>query len=215
MVVRSVAHLNPRVGDAVLSVPQSAPLPQPVLAPLLVVIGCGNLNRSDDAAGVRVVQQLRAEFGSGLRADVRLFDAGTDGMQVMFQGRGAQRLIIVDACRSASDAGAIFCLPGSEIDTAHAPAYSLHSFRWDHAVHAGRRIFGAAFPSDLTVFLIEAGSLELGLELTAAVGRAVDQVSQRIAQSIRDWGEAAQRHGHREGQGPAPGPEPEPSAPPP
>ena len=208
MVLRSVAHLNPRAGDAVLSVPLSAPLPEPVPAPLLVVIGCGNLNRSDDAAGVRVVQQLRAEFGAGLRTDVRLFDAGTDGMQVMFQARGAQRLIIVDACRSASDAGAIFCLPGSEIDTAHAPAYSLHAFRWDHAVHAGRRIFGAAFPSDLTVFLIEAGSLELGLELTAAVGRAVDQVSKRIAQSIRDWGEKAQGLDHGQGQGPAHAPEP-------
>ena len=113
MVVCSVAHLTPQA----LSVSPSEPAP----GPLLVVIGCGNLNRSDDAAGVRVVEQLRGEFGSGLRADVRLFDAGTDGMQVMFQARGAQRLIIVDACRSASDAGAIFSVPGSEIDTAHAP----------------------------------------------------------------------------------------------
>ena len=213
MVLRSVAHLNPQADDAAARSAPSLPLPEPAPAPLLIVIGCGNLNRSDDAAGVRVVQRLRAEFGAGLRADVRLFDAGTDGMQVMFQARGAQRLIIVDACRSASDAGAIFCLPGSEIDTAHAPAYSLHSFRWDHAVHAGRRIFGAAFPSDLTVFLIEAGSLELGLELTAEVDRAVDQVSQRIAQSIRDWGETAQGLDHRQGQGPAHAPEP--SAPPP
>ena len=196
MVVCSVAHLTPQA----LSVSPSEPAP----GPLLVVIGCGNLNRSDDAAGVRVVQQLRAEFGSGLRADVRLFDAGTDGMQVMFQARGAQRLIIVDACRSASDAGAIFCVPGSEIDTAHTPAYSLHSFRWDHAVHAGRRIFGAAFPSDLTVFLIEAGSLELGLELTLPVQRAVDQVCERIGRSIRDWGEVEPGPGL--GQRPVPPP---------
>ena len=153
---------------------------------MLIVVGCGNLNRCDDAAGVRVIHRLREQFGARLPADVKLFDAGTGGMEVMFQARGASALIIVDACRSGSDAGAVFRLPGSEIDTAHVPGYSLHDFRWDHAVHAGRRIFGAEFPDDLTVYLIEAGSLQLGMELTPPVDRAVDQVCERIAQSIRD-----------------------------
>ena len=153
---------------------------------MLIVVGCGNLNRCDDAAGVRVIHRLREQFGARLPADVKLFDAGTGGMEVMFQARGASALIIVDACRSGSDAGAVFRLPGSEIDTEHVPGYSLHDFRWDHAVHAGRRIFGAEFPDDLTVYLIEAGSLQLGMELTPPVDRAVDQVCERIAQSIRD-----------------------------
>ena len=153
---------------------------------MLVVIGCGNLNRSDDAAGVRVVQRLREQFGEPSPPGVTLFDAGTGGMEVMFKARGASALIIVDACRSGSEAGAIFRLPGAEIDTAHVPGYSLHDFRWDHAVHAGRRIFGAAFPDDLTVYLNEAGSLQLGTELTPPVEHAVGQVCDYIAQSIRD-----------------------------
>ena len=156
-------------------------------APLSVVIGCGNLNRSDDAAGVLAIHRLRQAFGSRLHPDVRLFDAGTGGMEVMFQARGAARLVIVDACRSGSQAGAVFRLPGSEINAAHAPAYSLHSFRWDHAVYAGRRIFGAAFPADLTVYLIEAECLALGTELSAAVSRAVDQVCAQITHSIQGW----------------------------
>ena len=158
---------------------------------MLVVIGCGNLNRCDDAAGVRVVHRLREQFGEALPRGVKLFDAGTGGMEVMFQARGASALIIIDACRSGSDVGAIFRLPGSEIDEAHVPGYSLHDFRWDHAVHAGRRIFGADFPDDLTVYLIEAGSLQLGTELTVPVTRSVDQVAEHIAQSIREWPEAA------------------------
>ena len=173
-----VAHLNPDLNEAAAR------------APLFVVIGCGNLNRSDDAAGVRVIQQLRSEFEGALPAGVTLFDAGTGGMEVMFQARGARALVIVDACRSGSEAGAIFRLPGSEINTTHQPTYSLHDFRWDHAVHAGRQIFGAAFPSDLTVYLIEAGSLELGTEMTAPASRAVGQVCAFIAQDIRDWSAA-------------------------
>lgn len=163
--------------------------------PMLVVIGCGNLNRSDDGAGVCVIHRLRLrlrqEFGDTLPPGARLFDAGTGGMEVMFQARGASGLVIIDACRSGSEPGAIFRLPGTEIDTVHQPAYSLHDFRWDHAVHAGRRIFGTAFPSDLTVYLIEAGSLELGTELTPPVSRAVGEVCERVAQTIRAWHAAA------------------------
>jgi len=158
-----------------------------VPAPAIVVIGCGNLNRSDDGAGVCVIRRLQQAFGESLPSGVRLFDAGTGGMEVMFQARGARRLIIVDACRSGSEAGAIFRVPGSDIDTAHQPGYSLHDFRWDHAVHAGRRIFGAAFPGDLTVYLIEAGSLQLGTELTSPVERAVASVCEHITQSVRSW----------------------------
>jgi hydrogenase maturation protease len=161
--------------------------PQPDETPTLVVIGCGNLNRSDDAVGVRVVHQVRAAWGAALPAGVRLFDAGTDGMAVMFQARGARALIIVDASRSGSEPGAVFCLPGTEIDGEHQPGYSLHDFRWDHAVYAGRRIFGSAFPADLTVYLVEAGSLELGTELTSPVAAAVDTVCAYIDERIRAW----------------------------
>lgn len=177
MVVCSVAHLTPQA----LSVSPSEPAP----GPLLVVIGCGNLNRSDDGVGVRVIQQLRLHFGAVLPSGVQLFDAGTGGIEVMFKARGAQRLIIVDACRSGSQAGAVFRLPGSEINTAHQPGYSLHDFRWDHAVHAGRQIFGAAFPADLVVYLIEAGSLQLGTELTAPASRAVGLVCGQIIMDIQ------------------------------
>lgn len=159
-----------------------------------VVIGCGNLNRSDDAAGVRVVQRLRERLGSDLPADLRLFDAGTGGMEVMFQARGARQLVIVDACRSGSTPGAIFRLPGAEIGAAHVPAYSLHDFRWDHAVHAGRRIFGVDFPEDVTVYLIEAGSLALGTELSAPVQAAVEAVVGHIVDSICVRGSAAGGH---------------------
>jgi len=154
-------------------------------APMQVVVGCGNLNRSDDGVGVCVIQRLRAHFGDALPPGVKLFDAGTAGMEVMFQARGASSLIIIDACRSGSEPGAVFCLPGSEIDAAHQPSYTLHDFRWDHAVYAGRRIFGDAFPSDLEVYLVEAESLDYGTELTPSVVKAADKVCALVAARIR------------------------------
>jgi hydrogenase maturation protease len=156
-------------------------------APSLVVVGCGNLNRSDDGVGVRVIHALRSRWADGVPEGVRLFDAGTGGMEVMFQARGASALLIIDACRSGSPPGAVFTLPGEEIDGAREPTYSLHDFRWDHAIYAGRRIFGAAFPSDLTVYLIEAESLALGTELSASVQSAVGNVCDFIEERVRRW----------------------------
>jgi hydrogenase maturation protease len=165
----------------------------------LVVIGCGNLNRSDDGIGVRVIRQLLERHlphwpvpfpAAGSLHNpprVQLFDAGTAGMEVMFRARGASALVVVDACRSGSDPGAVFRLPGSEIDTAHTPTYSLHDFRWDHAIYAGRRIFGDSFPSDVTVFLVEAATLELGTELSPAVAAALGPVCSQIDSHVRAW----------------------------
>ena len=127
-----------------------------------------------------VAQRLSEYVQRQGRTDVRVFDAGTDGMGVMFRARGAERLVLVDANRSGAEPGAIFQVPGGELANHYDPAYSLHNFRWDHALYAGRRIFGEAFPTEVTVFLIEAGTLELGWELSAPVRDAADRVTGEI-----------------------------------
>ena len=150
----------------------------------LTIIGCGNLNRSDDGVGVVVAHSLGEYVQSHGRADVSVFDAGTDGMGVMFRARGAKRLVLVDASRSGAEPGAIFKVPGGELASDYEPAYSLHDFRWDHALYAGQRIFGASFPTDVTVFLIEAGTLELGCELSTPVSAAAARVTREIEAMI-------------------------------
>ena len=82
----------------------------------------------------------------------------------MFQARGATRLIIVDACSSGSEPGAVFEVPGAELEGLKPDSFTLHDFRWNHAIYAGRRMYGDAFPRDVTVFLIEAKTLEYGLD---------------------------------------------------
>jgi hydrogenase maturation protease len=153
---------------------------------MLVVIGCGNLNRSDDGVGVIVAQRL---LNLKLPPDspVKIFDAGTNGMDILFQARGARKLIIVDAATSGSPPGAIFEVPGSELENRAAPSYTLHDFRWDHALYAGRKIWGDDFPSDVAVFLIEAETLGYGLELTPCVAQAAETVTARIEALISDY----------------------------
>jgi len=145
----------------------------------IAVIGCGNPNRSDDGVGCEVVRMLRSRaiFED---AQVLLLDAGTDGMGVMFAARGCRSLIVIDACRTGAPAGAIFEAPGAELAARHQPTLTLHDFRWDHALFAGRRMFGESFPASVTVLLIEAATLELGIGLSPPVAEAARNVASRV-----------------------------------
>jgi hydrogenase maturation protease len=152
---------------------------------MIAVIGCGNSNRCDDGAGPAVLRALAARGLAQELPRVHLLDAGTDGMAVMFAARGCRTLVVVDACRSGAPPGAIFEVPGAELEQCHQPSLSLHDFRWNHALYAGRRMYGENFPADVTVLLIEAGNLELGIGLSPAVADAADRVVDRIGALVR------------------------------
>lgn len=143
----------------------------------LAIIGCGNPNRSDDGAGPAVIARL-GDYA--LPHGVQLYDAGTDGMGVLYRARGMTHLAIVDARRPESAPGAIYEVPGDVLEAPPPASFNLHDFRWDHALYAGRRIHGEAFPRAVKVFLIEAASLDLGLDLSPAVEAAVTTVAERL-----------------------------------
>jgi hydrogenase maturation protease len=151
---------------------------------MIAVIGCGNANRTDDAVGLEVVRLLHATDAVRSRPDVRLLDAGTDGMAVMFAARGCTSLIVIDSCCTGTEPGAIFEIPGGEVESRHEPSLNLHDFRWDHALHAGRQIFREDFPRNVTAYLIEARSLDLGIGLSPDVRAAAEQVVQKIETRI-------------------------------
>ncbi len=144
-------------------------------------MGCGNPARGDDGVGPHVVRTLNERGIAG----VRLLDAGTDGMAVMHAARGCRRLIIVDAVRSGSAPGAVFEVPGAELESRHPPSMTLHDFRWEHALFAARRMYGEAYPAEVTVLLVEAASTGFGLELSRPVAAAAEKVADRVEQLVR------------------------------
>ena len=148
----------------------------------VLVVGCGNLLRGDDGVGPVLVRHL---WDRGVPDGARLVDGGTAGMDVAFQMRGAQRVVIVDACLTQGDAGAapgtVYRVPGEELgELPPLEGLHTHSFRWDHAIAFARWALGEACPTDITVFLIEAASVELGAELSEPVRTAMEQVIELI-----------------------------------
>ncbi|MBD1853052.1 hydrogenase maturation protease [Leptolyngbya sp. FACHB-711] len=151
---------------------------------MLTIIGCGNLNRCDDAVGVIVAQRLQSFLNRYPRSDVGVFDCGTGETDVMVQARGSNTLIIIDACTTGSEPGAVFTMRGAELESLPEPGHSLHNFRWDHALAVGRKMMGKDFPKDITVYLIEADQLNLGLELSPVVKCAAAKVFDAIVESL-------------------------------
>ena len=164
MVLQTLAHLNPETA----------------------IIGCGNPNRSDDGVGPYVVSLLRDR---DLGDHISLYDGGTDGMGVMYQARGVERLIIIDARTPQNTPGALYEVPGDVLEMPPPQSLNLHDFRWDHALYVGRQIYGSAFPDNVLVFLIEAARLDLGLEISAQVQATALKVAQRIEHMVTTHGE--------------------------
>ena len=149
---------------------------------MIAVVGCGNPVRQDDGVGPEGIRLLKSRGLEG--PHVKLLDAGTDGMSVMFAARGCTSLIIVDAARAGSEDGAIYEVPGAELERPHEPGLNLHDFRWNAALHAGRQIFRDAFPRDVTVLLIAASRLDFGIGLSDRVLAATRTVARRIEDGI-------------------------------
>jgi hydrogenase maturation protease len=147
-----------------------------------LVIGCGNLVRGDDAAGPVLIRRM---WDRGLPGGVRCVDGGTGGMDVAFQMRGVEDVILVDACRSGSEPGAVFEVPGRDVE--HLPpltGINMHSFRWDHAIAFGRWLLKDEYPENVTAYLIEGENFEVGEGLSPAVDRAVDQLVDRLLERL-------------------------------
>jgi hydrogenase maturation protease len=137
-----------------------------------LIIGCGNLLRGDDAAGPEFVRRLRL---LGLPEGVMCIDAGTGGMDVALHMRGVPEVVLVDACRSGSEPGSLFEVPGEDVEHLPPPSgINLHAFRWDHALAFARDLLGDDFPRKVTAFLIEAVAFEPGAGLAPEVDQAVD-----------------------------------------
>ena len=147
-----------------------------------LVIGCGNLLRADDAVGPILIRRM---WEIGLPENVLCADGGTAGMDVAFQMRGKRKVIIVDACRSGETAGTVYKVPGAELENL-PPLTEIHShnFRWDHALAFGRWLLKDEYPTDITVYLIEAENTNFGETLTPKVKAAMEKLAQRLIDEL-------------------------------
>jgi hydrogenase maturation protease len=146
------------------------------------ILGFGNPVRSDDGVGCYVVEQLQKHFDP-MPEWLSVLDMGTSAFETLFQLQGHERIIFVDAVVNSNDAdGNVFLLPAAEVMRAvqDDPMVFLHSLKWDQALSYAQKILGAAFPKDVSAYLIAVSDLRLEVGLSEIVKNAGDRTVQLI-----------------------------------
>jgi hydrogenase maturation protease len=150
----------------------------------ILVLGLGNTIMSDDGFGVRAVAALSSRYC--FKGDVRLFDGGTLGLDLLPQLEEVERLLIIDALAMESVPGTVFRLEGEEVPRAFASKLSVHQLGVQELL-AVSELMGH-MPQELVVWGVQPECIEMGTELTAAVAAALEPVIAGVVGELRRWG---------------------------
>lgn len=145
------------------------------------ILGFGNPVRQDDGVGCFVIEQLRARLGDP--PGLTLLDMGTSAFEVLFQLKGHDRIILVDAVLNSGEPdGTLFCLPASEVEGAiqEDPMVFLHALKWDQALSYAKKILREEYPEDIEVYLVAITHSRLEIGLSEAVESAGKELIDRL-----------------------------------
>lgn len=149
------------------------------------ILGFGNPVRSDDGIACFVIDLLKSEVGEV--ENLTLIDMGTSAFEVLFQLKGHERIIFVDAVINTGEPdGTLYRLPAEAVTAAvqDDPMVFLHSLKWDQALSYAKKILGADYPDDIAVYLIAVSDTRLELGLSDVVREAGVKVAGLIVNEL-------------------------------
>ncbi len=138
----------------------------------MLIIGCGNELRGDDAAGLLVARHLRS---LGLNA----CEHTGDGLNLIQLWEPSSEVVLVDAVLAQGDPGQVRVWDGIA-----APVepdlfrFSSHSLGVGEAIEMARLL--GSLPKQLIIYGIEGNQFEIGTTPSAVVLQAVEKVVDMI-----------------------------------
>jgi hydrogenase maturation protease len=147
--------------------------------PRCIVIGVGNPDRGDDAAGRAVARELR----NLQSADIEIVEHSGEAATLVMEMNGAEQVFLVDACTSGAPPGTIHRFDVSATAMpALASAFSTHGFGPAAAVELARAL--GQLPRRFIIYAIEGASFEQGAPLSPPVAAAAAKVVRRLLDEI-------------------------------
>ncbi len=145
--------------------------------PRLLVLGIGNLLMSDDGVGVHAVRELRKQ----VRAGVLVTEVGTAILEAVPLLEWADRVLVIDALQAGAEPGTLYFAHLSQIQ--RCSPLSLH----DVDLAAALALVRPSKQPEIHVLGVEPESLELGLELTERVRKAIPSIISTVNSTLRSW----------------------------
>lgn len=150
------------------------------------VLGFGNPVRADDGIGIYVIEQLQAQLPPS--DTLNIFDMGTSAFEVLFQLRGHERVILVDAViNSGEPVGTVFKLPASEVEgqIEDDPLVFLHGLKWNQALSYAKKMLGDDYPEDIDVYLIAIENTRFNTGMGAVALQGGDRVVKYLLEELQ------------------------------
>ncbi|MBZ5651134.1 MAG: hydrogenase maturation protease [Acidobacteriia bacterium] len=137
----------------------------------MLIIGCGNRQRSDDGAGILVAERLR---DLGIPAETRSGEAA----DLIEAWRGADDVIVVDAVMTGAPVGTVQAWDARQPLASVSTTASTHGLGVAEAIGLAQVL--QCLPARLQVYGIEGRQFEPGVEISPEVQRAIEDVARRI-----------------------------------
>ena len=149
------------------------------------VLGFGNPVRADDGVGIYVIERLQDQLPAS--ETVNIFDMGTSAFEVLFQLRGHERVILVDAVINSEEAvGTVFKLPASEVEgqIEEDPLVFLHGLKWNQALSYAKKMLGNDYPEEIDVYLIAIENTRFNVGMGDAAIKGGEKVVQLLLDEL-------------------------------
>jgi hydrogenase maturation protease len=157
----------------------------------LLIVGIGNILLRDDGVGIAVVREIERRAGRGdlqLPDGTALVDGGTLGLGLLPLVAEARAIVLVDAVDRGREPGALEVLRGAELVAEAAGGGRSGAVRVSRGglgdLLVAARLAGTD-PAAIALVGIQPAEIAVGLELTAAVRKAVSAAAEIVVDEAR------------------------------
>jgi hydrogenase maturation protease len=147
--------------------------------PRCVVLGVGNCDRGDDAAGPAVARALHGQLPGG----VAVIEGSGEATALIAHMDGAATAFLVDACVSGAPPGTVHRIDASAVPVPERlRGLTTHGFGVAAAVELARAI--GQLPPRCIIYAIEGAGFETGAPLSPAAAAGAAEAAQRLCAEI-------------------------------
>jgi hydrogenase maturation protease len=157
----------------------AAAAPSPV-----VVLGLGNLLRSDEGLGIHALRRLRERYH--LPEWVRPVDGGTLGLELLSYLEDAEHVLVLDAALADGPPGTLLRVVGADTPAYFGMRTSPHEIALPDLL-AVAKLRGSA-PPDLVVLGMRPERITLGWELSPVIEGSLDSLVDAAVLELQGWG---------------------------
>jgi hydrogenase maturation protease len=147
---------------------------------MTLVIGIGNADRGDDAAGLAVARRVRAATAP---RDVTVAELAGDQLGLLDAWDGVKDVYVVDAVCSGGAPGTVYRFDGAHPLDARFRHRGTHTLSLADVIELARAL--GRLPARLTGYGIEGAAFELGTGLSPEVAAAVEVVTGRLLAELK------------------------------